>query len=133
MQLLDKSKIRFGRSPFRFDVLDRLRWRPPILRYEKRAYDARAAAYAFHAVYEDTCIGIVQCAADEGGCGREVRGELREGKVLERVLDTMEGQFVGYCDVSAHCGEDVGDAQGGECRGVLCEGEVGNIEPWQYF
>jgi hypothetical protein len=75
-------------------------------------------------VYKNTCIGIVQCAADEGGCGWKVCCELGEWKILERVLGTMDGQIMGYCDVSTHCGEDVGDAERGEGHRILCEAEV---------
>lgn len=122
LQLLDESKVGFGRSSPRFDVLDSLCWRPPILRYEKRTHHACAAADSFHAVDKDTCVRIVQCTADEGGCGRKVCGELGEWKILERVLSTMDGQFMGYCNVSTHCGENVGDAEGSERRRILCEG-----------
>jgi len=80
-------------------------------------------------VYKDTRVRIVQCAADEGSCGWEVRSELGEWKILERVLGTMDGQLVGYCNVSTHCGEDVGDAEGGERRRILCEGDVRDIKP----
>ena len=128
MQLRHETEIRLRDPPLRLDERHGLAGRPAKPRHQKRAHDTGAAADALHAVHEDPSLGIAQGLADEGGGGGEVRSELGEGVVFDGHLGAVDGAagvsggggVGGDVDEAWHCGEYVGDAEGGEEGGVLC-------------
>ena len=134
LQLLYEPKIRFRSSPSGLDVLHRLRGRPPKFGDQVRRDDGRGPTDALDAVDEHARVRIHERPAHKGGRMWEVCGELAEGKVVERVLGAVEdGMLGGDGDEATHGGDDVGDAETGECGWVLCKGKVGDVETGDDF
>lgn len=87
-------------------------------------------------MYEHACVRVRQRRPQKRGRVWEMGGEFAEREVLEGVLDAVDGEGAcacGYGDVTTHGGEDVGDAETGECRWVFGKGEVGDVETGHDF
>jgi len=131
IQLADEATIRLRIHPLRLHVVHSLIPRPAVPGYEVGGDDACASADTLHAVDEDFGVLVPQRVGQEVCRVRQERREFRERRVEQGYLEFADGEVWRDVDGAAHGGEDVGDAERGECGVAFCDIDVGDVEVWE--